>query len=335
MGGSPLVVGLQRGLCQLGHEVDGYDPRYGYDLVVIFNQCAHTTDYAYPEFPERDVPIAFVDSAEFGYFTRLPDRAHLYANTFTETALAHDTKNRSEQERLKAYLEGRSFPYFLREFSKHVQYPVGYHPIDYPLYRLSECHDRPNREEYLRRDLDLFMSWGASHPWRMPITDGLRGCHTKSEILVLQDQPGAPLVPRMPQAQYFGRTRAAKASVSFDGYGSGSFRMTEVLCRTLLLQGPLSIRTRAPLVDGQTCRTYKVETAGEEFVRTDVCCVLRDALEDVEGSYAIYERGFEHCYAHLTERATAQYLLDTVAAHDWRTPTPVDLASWRPYEDEE
>ena len=319
-GSGPHVAMINRGLCALGHTVAPYQRGQGADLVIVHGQVAHRTDYSYPHFPDERIPMAFVDFAEFGYFTRLPERAKLFANCFTPSAIGHDTKNRHEQIRLKSYLDGRSFPYFLREKHRLVSYPAGYHPIDYPLYHLSHCDARPNREEYLRRDLDLFCWWGHSHPWRPLIADALRNAHVRAEIGDRWTDEN------MPQDRYFERTGAAKCSVSFDGYGSGSFRMTEVLVRTLLLQGPLAIETRAPLVDGETCRMYQVKSDGEEFCGTNVAEVMRAALADPEGSYAIYERGYEHCMAHLTEKATAQYLLDVVAAHDWSTPTELEVA---------
>lgn len=321
LGGSPLQGGIERGLAQLGHHVETFRPHHSYDLVCVFNQTAHATNYTYPQPPSSKVPIAFIDSAEFGVWSRLPDRVYNYANTFSPGALDHDTKNKNEQLKLKSFLEGKSFPYFIREFSKHVTFPAAYHPIDYPLYHHSVCHDRPNREEYLKRELELFVSWGASHPWRMQITQALRDCHTKCEISVLE-QDGAV---RMPQQRFFQRTRAAKTSVSFDGYGSGSFRMTEVLVRCLLLQGPLSIIRHAPLIDGVHCVEYRVETKGEEFISTDVCQVLRRSLADPESSYRIYEAGYHHCFTHYTEKATAQYVLDTVAKHDWSKATELDI----------
>lgn len=316
-GGSPLQIGLERGLSQLGHHVEEFRGSRSYDLVLIFNQCAHTTDYAYPSFPSSQMPVAFIDTAEYGYFKRLPSTISRYWNTFAEGSMDHDTKNKGEQLRLKSFLDGRSFPYFIREFSKHVVFPASYHPIDYPLYHFSTCPNPPNREDYLKRDLDLFVRWGGSHPWRMNITEALRGCHTKCEIDVLQDN----VVHRMPQSEFFRRTRAAKCSVSFDGYGSGSFRMTEVLVRCLLLQGPLSIHTRAPLIDGVHCVYYDVSSDGEEFVSTDVCQKLRESLADPVKSYGIYEAGYHHCMAHLTEKATAEYVLSTVEKHDWSKPT--------------
>lgn len=322
MGGSPLESGLRRGLDALGHAVEDYQPGRGYDLVLVFNQSAHTPGYCYPPFPEG-APFCFIDTAEYGYFTRLPDRVHRYATVASEGARAHDTKNRAEQERLVGWLEGKSFPYFQREYSKYIPWPAAYHPIDYPLYHLSACDRHPDREEYLARSLELYCSWGASHPWRMQITDALRAADVRAEIGII-DLDGHE---RMPQAEYFARTEAARCSVSYDGYGSGSFRMTEILCRTLLLQGPLSIELPAPLVDGETCVEYAVQSGGETFFGTDIAAQLRWVLEAPEEAYRIYAAGYEHCMTHMTERATAEYLLRVVEAHDWDVPTPLDLGA--------
>jgi len=318
LGGSPLQAGLERGFVQLGHElVDGGKPC---DLLVVFNQTAHDPSYCYPGFPDHTGPMAFIDCAEYGYFRRLPGIVGHYWNAFAAGSMVHDTKNVVQQTRLKNWLEGRSFPYFIREFSKHVVFPINYHPIDYPLYYHSECHQKPDREEYLKRELDLFVSWGASHPWRMQITQALRDCHTRCEILVLEENG----TPRMRQRDFFQRTRAAKCSVSFDGYGSSSFRLHEVLVRCLLLAGPMSIDRYAPLVDGVHFMEYAVDAVGEGFVGTNVCKVLRQALADPEGSFRMYDAGYRHCMEHYTEKATAEYVLRTVEAHDWTKVTPLD-----------
>lgn len=316
-GGSPLQAGLERGLRQLGHKVEYAKQAEHYDLVLAFNQCAHTTNYHYPSFPGSFERLAFIDTAEYGYFKRLPGVVERYWNGFAEGSVSHDTKNREEQEQLRRYLEGRSFPYFIREFSKLISWPVNYHPIDYPLYGPSECHMLPVREEYLNRQLDLFVYWGASHPWRIPITEALRGAHTKCEITIINDVTH----PRLPQHQYFAKTRAAKCSVSFDGYGSGSFRVTEVLCRCLLLQGPLSITLRDPILDGVHCVEYAVDSRGEEFLGTNVAEKLRECLADPERSYRIYEAGYRHCMEKYSEKATAQYVLDVIDKHNWSIPT--------------
>jgi hypothetical protein len=319
-GGSPLQVGLERGLKQLGHEVEYFGQSHA-DLYFIFNQVAHTTDYVYPPFPASHKRIVFIDAGEYGYFRRLPSVIKSYATTFCEGAMNHDTKNKEQQLRLVDLLQGLSFPYFLREFSKHLTFPENYHPIDYPLYAYSVEPRPPNREEYLRRHLDLFVSWGASHPWRLEITKALRACHVKADIRVIEENG----TPRMPQAEYFRSTRSAKCSVSFDGYGSGSFRMTEVLVRTLLLQGPLSIHRYQPLIDGVHCIEYAVNNDGETFLDTDVCAKLSEALKDPERSYRIYEQGYHHCMAHYTERATAEYVLRTVEKHDWSKATALTI----------
>jgi hypothetical protein len=318
-GSSPLVGGLWRGLCELGHHVEEYRAGVGYDLVLVANVVTHDTGYEYPPFPAGNVPIAFIDAAEYGWATRLPGNEQAWATSFTPSAMGHDTKNRAEQEKLRRWLEGRSFPYFLREKLRALTYPAMFHGIDYPLYHLSRYDVRPNREEYLRRDLELFCWWGHSHPWRQHIEQALRDAHRKAEIGNRWDDEN------MPQERYFERMQAARCTVSFDGYGSSSFRLTEGLCRTALLVGPLSIEMRAPLVDGETAFFYEVESSGEEFVSTNIAERLRYLLECPEDAFEVYQRGFEHVYAHWTEKSTAAYVLDVVEKHNWNEPTPLTI----------
>lgn len=325
-GGSPLQVGLERGLRELGHRVEPYRPASGYDLILVLNQCAHCS-YAYPDFPKDSAPIAFIDSAEYGFSKRHPGVAHSYQNAFSEGSLSHDTKSRSEQLKLKTFLAGKSFPYFIREYFKFLDFPASYHPIDYPLYLNSVCPTAPNLDEYVNRQMDLFLSWGISHPWRKNLTEILRACPIRSQVLALEENG----TPRMPQHEMFARTRAARCSVSFDGYGSSSFRLTEVIVRTLLLRGPLFIKLREDLTDGVNCVEYNVDgdraalERCEGFVSSDIAAKLRWALEDPERAFRIYERGFHHCMQHWTEKATAAYVLKTVEAHDWKAPTILDL----------
>lgn len=319
-GGSPLMVGLERGLQSLNHNVMTAHANGEYDLLVVFNQVSHVTNYSYPEWPRRQCPVVFVDAAEFGYYKRLPQTAACYANTFTQAAMEHDTKNYHQQSLLKRYLENRSFPYMLREFSKFVSYPQGYWPVDYPLYLHSECDQKPDREEYLRRHLDLYLSWGGSHPWRLPITQALRECPVHSEIYVIE-QDG----PRVEQSIYFHKMRNARVGVSFDGYGSSSFRLTEVLVRSMALVGPLFIHRYAPLVDGETCIEFHIDHSGEEFLSTDVCERMQECAQDPARCFEIYERGFDHCWQYYSEKATAEYLLKVVEAHDYSQPTPLEI----------
>lgn len=321
-GGSPLQGGMERGLAKLGHDVQQYVQGRTYDLILVFNMCSHTTDYKYPNFPTCNTPIAFIDTAEYGYFTRLQDRIQRYANAFSEGSMAHDTKNPYEQGRVKQFLEGRSFPYFLHEYAKCIEYPGSYHPIDFPLYHLSAHSTPPNRDQYLRRPLDMFVAWGASHPWRMAIHEELRCAHTSCEMTLVDDVAG---IRRLPQQLYFDRMEAAKVCPSYDGYGSGCFRMMEVLMRSCLLMAPLAIRTREPLVDGKTCLMYDVDHSGEDYIGSNVQSVLRSILADPEAAYSIYEAGYHHCMQHYTEKATAQYVLDTIEKHDWSKPTQLTV----------
>lgn len=315
MGGNPLQVGLERGLKELGHEVT-YGQ--GQDLTVIFNQCSHTRDYVYPE-PFPTGKIAFVDTAEYGFFTRLPDRAHKFQNLASEGSMKHDTKNEVEQRKLLAYLEGKHFPYFIREYVNFLPFPPEYHPIDYPLYMLTVCSQKPDKHEYLNRTVPLWTSWGLSHPWRKQIGDAAK---TIAGVTVMEN---TDIPSRVPQFDYFDRIREAKCSMSFDGYGSSSFRLTEVVVRTVLLRGPLSIRQYAPLTDMVNCVDFQVEHDGETFVSTNIAEKIQWVLDNPGHAYEIYNAGYHHCMEFLTEKATAQYLLNTIEAHDYSKPTQLHL----------
>lgn len=322
-GGSPLTIGLERGLLELGHDVSPYQFGDGYDLILVFNQSAHTQDYAYPTFPDvhNRTPIAFIDTAEYGWTKRVKEPLADYWNTFAPGAMAHDTKNADQQALLRYFLQGReSFPYFLREFWNAYDFPENYHPIDYPLYGPSANHRPPNRAEYMRRSVQVACLWGLSNPWRVNLTAELEAAaHLRKDVYVIERDG-----PRLPQfGQYFNRLEAARCSISFDGYGSGSFRMTEVLVRTLLMQGPLAIRTRAALAHGDTCWAYCVWVDGEHYLRSNLVEQIGAALSDPEEAFRIHERGYHHCMNQLTERATAAYVLGVVEAHDWSKPTVI------------
>jgi hypothetical protein len=320
-GGSPLQVGLDRGLVSLGHQVEPWRSDGGYDLIVAFSQSAHCP-YVYPEPPSCQTPLVFVDSSEYGWNTRFTtEQRRSFCNFFAAASLKHDTKVEVETLRLKRYLEGRSFPYFLREFYSDLTFPSCYHPIDYPLYAHSLCPARPSLDDYVRRQEDLFLSWGISHPWRRNLTDLLRAAPVRSTVLALEENG----TPRMPQAEMFARTHSARCSASFDGYGSSSFRLTEVIVRTLLLKGPLCIKLREDLTDGLNCVEYQVTGDGDTFVSSNIVERMLWALEDPERGFRIYEAGYHHCMSRWTETATAQYLLDTVARHDYSQPTQLDL----------
>lgn len=287
-GGSPLQYNLE---VVVGWPM--WQPGMKCDLVLVFNQTWHTREYRYPE-TWPDCPVAFVDTAEYGCSYRP-------RNTFSPEALDHDTKNRAEQERLRRFLEGRSFPYFLREMWSDYAYSAAYHPIDYPLHRGSECERRPDRDEYLRRTVPVACIWGHSNPDRVPISAAMRAIPGADVHVAEEDGP------RVPQPDYFRRLEAARCGISADGYGSGSFRETETLVRTALVRVPQRIRTHAPLVHGETCIDYS-----EAAVPVDP-----------ELGWRVYSQGYDHCQTHYTPHAVARRILDVCAAHDWNTPTPL------------
>jgi len=321
LGGSPLTIGLERGLRELGHEVVHHpEPS---DLILMFNQSAHTTSYVYPEVPHPDdlTPFAFIDTAEYGWTKRVKEPPARYWNAFAEGSMEHDTKNAAQQTILREYLRRRSFPYLIREFWNAWEFPENYHPIDYPLYGPSTNSIKPDREEYMRRPVEVACLWGLSNPWRVNLTEELERAPFHKDVYVIERD--GPRLPQFGPHGYFERLLRARCSISFDGYGSGSFRMTEVLGRTLLMQGPLAIKTHAPLIHGETCWAYMVWVDGEHYLRSDLVTQIRRALDDREEAFRIFERGYHHLMTHLTEQATARYVLQVVEAHDWTKETKI------------
>lgn len=305
MGGSPLQVGMERGLAQLGHQVSAFREGAPHDLVLMFNQSAHTTAYQYPEFPRGGCPIAFLDTAEYGQKAQGNHAA--FRHGFAAGSVAHDTKNCEEQLRLLRFLEGRSFPYFLREMWLDCDYPSSFHPIDYPLYLYSATAPAPNRDEYLRRTVPIACIWGHSNPRRVKITERLRGWEGSDVYVVDEDGP------RLAQKDYFRRMERARTTITSDGYGTSAFRLQEGMIRTAVLVDRLPIRMRKRPEHGHTCFEFD----------GDPSSVLADALNDPEQSWLVYKQGHDWCREHWSEQATAKYVLDVVEAHDWSVPTCV------------
>lgn len=341
-GGSPLQDCIQRCLEKMGHKAEPYaGPNAEYDLVFIFNQTAHRKDYEYPDFPKDSTPIAFVDTAEYGWWTHTDRQLAMYANAFTPDALQASTKNQFQQERLKRFLEGKSFPYFLHEMGLKNEYPSSYHPIDYPLYHHSVCKKEPNRDEYLRREQEIYVSWGASHPWRVNLSEdirkGMRENGIKGELRILEEmQPDGTRTRRLPQMECFAKTEQALCSVSYDGFGVSAFRMVEVACRTALLMAPLPIRMREPLLNGVSCIHYNVrgdiiesDTPGaagsHTYLGSNIARTIQRVTINKEWAFGIYQRGYWHTMEKLSEEATVRYMLETAYAHNYNEPTPVDL----------
>jgi len=322
LGGSPLEVGLRRGLQELGHEVGDHVEHDNYDIVLAFNQSSHIKTYEFRPFPTNYERLAFIDTAEYGRFSRLPDVVHKFWNGFAEGSISHDTKNMDEQVKLHGMMKGRSFPYFIREYMKQLSYPSTYHPIDYPLYAHSKCNIAPNRFNFKHRSKDLYISWGVSHPLRRDISESLHN-FSGGKVIRLVNDPG---VPRLPHPEYFKNLENSICSISFDGYGSGSFRTTECLVRCLLFVGPSGMQTRMPLIDGETCISYDVvaDGDGDHFISTDILERMNETLKDKDRCFDIYENGFHHCMNHYTEKATSQYVLDVIDKHDYSVPTPID-----------
>lgn len=315
--GAIIHGALRQGLEALGHACTDWRPGVFADLVLLVNVSNHGAHYTYGQLPEHP-RLAFVDTAEYGWDTHGDSR---YANAFNTASLKHVEKNELEQRRLLRHLGGRSFPYFLREMQLSVRYPSCYHPIDYPM--LAPLGPPPDLAQFKARPYDVLVSWGESHHWRVGLNSVLRALRDQDSTalrLALYDH-------RVPPDVYWDSLyRQTKSTLSFDGYGSGSFRVTEALSRCLLVQGPLQIQQHQPLLDGQTCVYFKATGCQSGPLEwTNLAEVLTETLADVPRCFDIYQRGYQHLIDHFTVDRWAQYVLDVCERHDWRLPTRLDL----------
>lgn len=327
LGGSPLLLSLRRAFQGLGHNVVDFPRNRKVDLVLVFNFASHQ-EFEYEDFPVVECPMAFIDSAEYGWWTHEKKYARWLYNAFAPAALMGGripgapevvlSSKGKQQFKLKKWLEGKSFPYFLREMYKDWNYPSCYHPIDYPLWVDSHCQKEPQLEEYLKRPLDFYVAWGNSHPYRAKLNE-LLAAQPRSQVY------SAP--PRIDQKFIFQQTEAAKSSISYHGYGHGSFRVMENSVRTLLFKCRTCIQEREPFVNGETCLEYDVWGSFEEM-GTDLGEKLDIVRKEPERAFGIYKAGREHCLKHLTEEATARYVLGEIEKHDFTQPTPLVLTQF-------
>lgn len=311
--GSIISGALTQGLTQLGHTVSAYRSGGTFDYVFLVNVSNHGQNYTYGQLPDHP-RLVFVDTAEYGPLTHDDPK---YAYAFSSGSLAHKEKNQAEQLRLQRHLTGRSFPYFLRELQLKVSYPDSYHPIDYPM--LAPFAPPQDWQVFKSRPYDFLCVWGLSHPWRSEL-DRRITLHRDSQTS-LKFRLGARTLDFF---AYMNEMERSVSTVSFDGYGSGSFRVTEALTRCVLFIGPLHIRQRLNFVDGVNCVQYRVVGRDGRFVETDLLEVAEMTLADRRRCFDIYQAG-RKLAADTTCEAWSRYVLDVCARHDWNKPTSVDF----------
>ncbi len=317
--GCVILEQLVYGLLQLGHTVRLFDPTLSFDYVLVFNTTAHINDYDYNNIaPVKNFKFAFIDCAEYGWKWHYKEYDKDFYNCAAPKSL--EMKN-SNQPSLLSFLQGKSFPYFLREMREDFSYPKMYHPIDYPFHRFNlSTVSPPNFEEYMSRPLDLYVNWGNSHPFRHEIIKILENIQCKKEIHICN---------KINQKDYFNKIRTARIGISFDGYGYGSFREKEILSRALLFINKKNLIEYVPLETASNCvqysAFYKIENGELIWKGCDIKDLLERYMQDWKHCYEIYKKGYDHCMQYYTEKAMAQYVLDILQHHDFTVQTPISL----------
>lgn len=313
-----MLGGITRGLTELGHQVVPWTLGVSCDHVLVFNVSSHINHYNWDDIEQLEgCKFAFIDTAEYGWWTHYDYHKDMYYSAFAPLAIKAKPP---VQLKLLEFLKGKSYPYFLREMYKGFDYPENYHPIDYPLYYHSRSDIQPTTfEEYKNRNWDVYIAWGHSHQTRVHITEMIKKLPFK--IFAFCDSNA-----KLNQFEYFKGLQNAKISVSYDGYGSGSFRETEVLSRCVLFRNVQCVRRPNPLTNGVNFVEYTVEEKlGDDkypiYVNTDVGELITQHLSNLENLYNIYREGYKHCTEWLSEKGMAQYILETTQKHDWTVVT--------------
>lgn len=334
IGAGVLFQSLARGFEQIGHPLVLFNPNQVYDYVIVFNNAAHRADYDFNGIDKITQRVAFVDGSEYGWWTHHNYYRKLFSNSFAPGSMKVKP---FEQRKLQLFLKGKSFPFFLREFYKGNKYPKSYHPIDFPLITVgTNVPGMASFEDYVNRPYDVYIGWGESHPSRKCLAELVDKLPCKTLI-----NSGN----KIERSLYFENIKNAKISISYDGYGSTTFREKEILCRTLLLRNKMAVHLSQPLTDGfnfvefrvkerlinwqmsaHTCNPEYAQDVMDktiEYADSDIGDIIMSLLKDIDKMYEIYRQGYHHCTENYTEKATAQYVFDTIQDHDWKEPTPI------------
>jgi hypothetical protein len=310
-------------------------PGEAYDFVLLFNISSHSARYDFSDVGElKGYKFCFIDSSEYGWWTHYSHYKELFGTSFTAGSMAAKPFC---QQVLKQFLDGKSYPYIVREFYKGIDYPNSYHPIDYPLYGVNTpIPPMATFEEYCARPNDVYVGWGESHPSRKDLARVV----SKLPLKVVVNSGN-----KLPQNEYFTNMLNARMTVAYDGYGSGSFREKEALARTMLFRNNMAIIQNAPLTSGQNFVEYQVQEKLVDwdkdskysapyknfrdkhpvFESTNLGSIMLEWIQDLEGMYRVYEGGYKHLMENFTEKAVAQYVLDILEGHDWDKPTPISF----------
>lgn len=335
---NPLFYNLIWGLRSLGHRCEVYKVRTRYDFVFV---CNVSSPY-HPErdgknwilkYPNLDVvqdKVVFVDPAEYGWWTHDPAYGIEYYNAFAPWSIRSKGSAEGQIELLN-FLRGKSFPYFIREKYKSIQYPDQYYPVDYPLANISK---KPDKDEFMKRVYDLYLRWGGSHLFRPKIVEEINSI-TGFKIDAVQ--------AKINQFEYYTNTQNSRVSVVSDGYGSGSFRETEILANCVLFMREQCIDKHHPLTNGINFVEFKVNY---EMTKPDSIFVhgyqiykdcnikelLLEYMSDWDRCYSIYEAGYNHCMKYYSQKEFANYVLEKIYNFDYLKSTPVEYKEDRGWE---
>jgi len=328
--GNPLVDELIYGLHCIDIPVSLCTPSNidSFEYVIIFNVVWHANkdtmiyDWDILDYINQHQKIVFIDNAEYGWNTRNKDKLEKYANIYSPEAIKYRPPY---QQKLRNFLNDKTYPYFIREYSKYINYCGNYFPIDYVIHP-STINILPSSpvsfEEFNMRDYDIICIWGNSHPFRNNITEELNKINCKKIISF----------NKINQSMYYSMLSTCKLCVSFDGCGSSSFREYEIPTHTSLFMNNLSIEQYMPFVNEESCIKYNVYNSVNQTEESPDSTDIKDKIEyylnNIGKLYEIYVNGLIHVSKYKTPISLANYVINTINAFNWnglKTKMKLDL----------
>lgn len=250
-------------------------------------------------------PYAIADVIEMGWDAEIIDTPFLgFPDTSEYSIFNHPqfNDNKSEWQKLNDFIkENKQRFYLKRELLLQDQEDEVFEPLNYPAqYPIPEPQ---SKEDFLKRPLDVFYSWGLSHPQRRRLQGDIWLGADKYGYMVgdnlfwielfMANESGSrwlsvniPHYCRFHSDQILNVNALAKISISMPGAGTSCFRHTESSSNAVMLMKNDNMAWSFPWEHNKNCIMFN-EFGGE--VETCLQALSNNNL------YDIYRAGVENC----------------------------------------
>lgn len=227
--------------------------------------------------------------------------------------------NKDEWEKLNDFIESHQpVRYFKREMLAKDQDDF-YVPINYPC--VQPIPDPETKEHFYKRPLDVFYSWGYSHPERRRLHGEIWVESNKRNYVVCDNlyflekfikretnphkwvTANIPDYCRFPTKQIVALNGLSRISISMPGAGTCCFRHTESPINSAMLMKEDNMAWSYEWVNGENCIKF-YEFGGEiETIQSSLA---------IPQLYDIYRNGIETCKKYHIDTYISDYILPLI-----------------------